>query len=106
MENRISTLEVRVKVLEKTKEEFYEMKNSITRMEMVDKNIFEKLEMINDNIKTHKETFESHDNKEMEKYQAIDNRLQRLEKIMYMTMGAGILIELMSKWHLITLFNK
>ena len=101
MEDRLSVFETRLKELEKTKEDFYVVKNSITKMEMIDKNIFEKLEAINSNVNAHKESFKTHDKTEMEKYGAIDKRLRGIERVMYMALGAGLLIEFLSKMHLL-----
>ena len=101
MEKRIALVEERLLVLEKVKEEFYEIKNSITKMEMVDNNIFDKLSDMNETMKAHKENFAEHDEKEMLKYGSIDRRLQKLEKIMYMAFGAGLLLQTLNTFHFI-----
>ncbi len=101
MEERIALLEVRVTGLEKAKDEFYEMKNSIARMEMVDNNIFDKLGVISSKMEQHRDTFEKHDEKEMEKYNSIDKRLARLEKVLYMGIGAGVVFQMLNSLHLL-----
>jgi len=105
MENRLSILELKVTGLEKLKDDFSEIKTNIIKMEMTDKNIFEKLNSINENVKLHKDNFVSHDEKEMEKYGTIDKRLQKLERVMYIGIGVGLTIEILSKFHLLTIGN-
>ncbi len=105
MENRIIVIESKIIELEKIKNEFYDIKDSVTRMEMVDKNIYDKLEMIDKTMISHKDNFVQHDKNEMEKYGSIDNRLLKIERIMYMGMGALVVIELLSKMHLLSLGN-
>jgi len=105
MENRIIVIESKIMELEKIKNEFYEIKNSVIRMEMVDKNIYDKLEMMEKTMTSHKENFMQHDINEMEKYGNIDKRLIKIERIMYMGMGAIVVIEFLSKFHLLSIGN-
>jgi len=105
MENRIIVIESKITELEKIKNEFYDIKNTVTRMEMVDKNIYDKLEMIDKTMISHKDNFLQHDINEMEKYGSIDKRLIKIERIMYMGMGALVVVELLSKLHLLSFGN-
>jgi len=103
MQERIVIIEARLSELERMKVEFADIKESIMDMKMVDNNIFHKLETINDAVNAHKDNFIQHDEKEMEKYGSIDDRLKKIERIMYMGIGAGLLIELLSKLHLLNI---
>ncbi len=103
MEDRIILIETRIASLEKVRDEFYEIKNSIVKMEMVDESIFNKLQTIDETMKMHKDNFLQHDKNEMEKYGNIDKRLMKIERIMYMGIGAGLLIEFLSKLHLLSI---
>jgi hypothetical protein len=103
MQERIVIIEARLSELERMKVEFADIKESIMDMKMVDNNIYHKLETINDAVNSHKDNFIQHDEKEMEKYGSIDDRLKKIERIMYMGIGAGILIELLSKLHLLNI---
>ncbi len=99
MEDRIVVIEAKIASLEKVKDEFYEMKNSIVRMEMVDNNIYDKLAQIDETMKMHKDNFILHDKNEMEKYGSIDARLKKIERVIYMAIGAALVIEFLSKMH-------
>jgi len=103
MQERIVIIEARLTELERIKDEFSDIKESIIEMKMVDNNIYHKLENINDAVNAHKDNFIQHDEKEMEKYNSIDDRLKKIERIMYMGIGAGLLIETLTKLHLISL---
>jgi len=99
MQDKIQMLELRVVALEKVKDEFYEIKNAIVKMEMVDQNIYDKLDNMNDTMKSHKDNFIEHDKNEMEKYGSIEKRLQKLERVIYMAMGAGMLLQMLNSFH-------
>lgn len=101
MEDRLVIIETRLAGLEKVKEEFFEIKNSIVKMEMVDKNIFDKLEAINKTMSIHKENFVQHDKNEMNKYDIIDKRLVKIERIIYICIGAILAFQFLSKMNFI-----
>lgn len=87
----------RLEIIEK---EVHQIKNLVTKMEMVDNNIFDRLDVIAEAIDAHKDSFVKHDEKEMEKYGTIDKRLLKIEKLIWMAVGAFAVIELMHKYKL------
>jgi len=89
--------------MEKIENDLNTIKTTVAKMEMVDKNIFDKLDFISNSVKIHKDTFVNHDKKEMEKYGEIDKRLIKIERVLYMLMGAMLLLELLNKFHLLSL---
>jgi len=108
LEERVSLIEERerltndrVSKLEGVRDEFYSMKTSITKMEMIDMNIFEKLDKIEASIKTHKDNFEEHNAEEMKKYSSIDSRLLKIERVMYAGIAVVFVLELLEKFHLV-----
>ena len=74
--------------MEKIENDLNAIKTTVAKMEMVDNNIFDKL----DAIKT-----------AMAKYGEIDKRLIKIERVLYMLMGAMLLLELLNKFHLLSL---
>jgi len=100
MENRLALIEQRVAKLEDVKDDFFELRNKMTEMSMVDKNIYEKLEHMASTMKSHKDNFVLHDKNEMEKYSLIEKRLQKIERIIYMAMGAAVLLQVLNNFNL------
>lgn len=89
----------RLEIIEK---EVHQIKNLVTKMEMIDNNIFDRLDVIANGIAKHKEKFDKHDEKEMEKYSTIDKRLVKIEKLIWMAVGAFAVVELMHKYKMIS----
>jgi hypothetical protein len=89
--------------LQHIEKEIHAIKNVVTKMEMIDKSIFERLDMIVKAVDGHKESFVKHDEKEMAKYGSIEGRLSKIERILYMMMGAGLLFELLHKFDYINI---
>ena len=87
-------LKKRIKAVEDTQ---VEHRIFLTKMKATDDAIFEKLRGITKAINAHKENFINYDKEEIKKYGNIDKRLQKIERIMYMGVGAGLLVEFLLK---------
>lgn len=98
MEDIISRIKEKISKLE---EDVIEVRVDVSRMKEVDSNVFEKLKDIAIIILQNKESFEKHDEKEMEKYKSIEERLSKIERIMYMVMGAFILFQILNSLELL-----
>jgi len=98
VEDIISRIKEKISKLE---EDVIEVRVDVSRMKEVDSNVFEKLKDIAIIILQNKESFEKHDEKEMEKYKSIEERLSKIERIMYMVMGAFILFQILNSLELL-----